>query len=150
MSERRRDRLGGIKCQIDSPRFRWLNKRYEDGGVRVRAGVGERVAIPFFGCYARIDRKIDEHQKAIRKLEEELKTGSLPRRLHEAEAELRDFEKSGHERIAEVQRQIDAIKAEDGIGRLERQIEDLHADTRVAEVERRMKPALERLKAGLP
>jgi beta-lactamase regulating signal transducer with metallopeptidase domain/predicted nucleic acid-binding Zn-ribbon protein len=99
---------------------------------------------------ARIDRQIEDHRKAIRKLEEELKTGSLPQRLSQAEADLRDFQKSGGERIAAVQRQIAAIEAEDGIGRLERQIEDLHADARIAEIERRMKPALGRLKAGLP
>jgi beta-lactamase regulating signal transducer with metallopeptidase domain/predicted nucleic acid-binding Zn-ribbon protein len=99
---------------------------------------------------ARIDRQIDDHQKAIRKLEEELTSGSLPRRLSQAQAELRDFQKTGGQRIADLQRQIDAIEAENGIGRLERQIEDLHADTRVAEIERRMRPALERLRAGLP
>jgi beta-lactamase regulating signal transducer with metallopeptidase domain len=97
----------------------------------------------------RIDRQIREHEDAIRKLEAERTSGSLSRRLSEAEAELQAFHKTGGDRIAELQHQIEAMKAEDGIGRLERQIEDLHADDRIREIERRMKPALERLKARL-
>lgn len=95
----------------------------------------------------RIDREIGEHEAAIRKLEAERDDGTLARRLAEAQAELRAFQRESRGRIhvLENERQIAEIQSEDRIGQLEKQIEDLHAEERVDEIERRVAPTLERL-----
>jgi len=94
-----------------------------------------------------IDREIQAHEAAIRKLEAEKDDGELARRLAEAEAELRAFQRSSRGKIADLERQIDAIRSEDEIGELEKEIDSLHADERIDEIERRVAPRLDRLKA---
>jgi hypothetical protein len=97
---------------------------------------------------ARIDREIATHEAAIRKLEAELDTGDLAARLAAAEKELDTFERGeARTRIADLERQIRDVRAEERIDALEKQIQDLHADERIAEIERRLKPIVERLKA---
>ena len=93
-----------------------------------------------------LDRDIREHEAAIRKLEDEIDSGELSRRLAKAEAELRAFQRSSRGEIAQLERRIEAIRSQDGIAELKRQIEELHAEDRIDEIERRMAPALERLK----
>ena len=94
-----------------------------------------------------IDGEIRQHEAEIRKLEAKLESGALSRRLSDAEAELAAFEKSSRGKIAELERQIDAIRNEDAIGKLEKQIDALHADDRIDEIKRRVAPTVERLKA---
>src|SRR5262245_4342407 len=112
-----------------------------------------------------LDREIQAHEAAIRKLEDEKDHGDLSRRLAEAEANLRAFQQISRGRIAEaeanlrafqqssrgkiadLERQIDAIHGEDGIAGLEKEIDGLHADERIDEIERRAAPRLDRLKA---
>ncbi len=96
-----------------------------------------------------IDKEIQEHEAAIRKLEAEKDDGTLKRRLSEAQAELSAFQQSSNGQIRELERQIEAIRSENQIGRLEKQIDDLHADDRIAEIKRRLAPTLERLKARI-
>ena len=96
-----------------------------------------------------IDKEIQEHEAAIRKLEAENDTGTLSRRLSEAEAELRAFQQSSSGQIRDLERQIEAIHSENQIAKLEKQIDDLHADDRIAEINRRLAPTLERLKARI-
>jgi beta-lactamase regulating signal transducer with metallopeptidase domain len=98
---------------------------------------------------ARIDEKIAAHQAEIRKLQAEISSGQLARRLAEAEAELRAAEEKGQREIAAIERQIEDVHAEARISGLEKKIADLHAEDRIAEIERRMKPAVDRLKASL-
>ena len=54
---------------------------------------------------ARIDEKIAAHQAEIRKLQAEISSGQLARRLAEAEAELRAAEEKGQREIAAIERQ---------------------------------------------
>jgi beta-lactamase regulating signal transducer with metallopeptidase domain/predicted nucleic acid-binding Zn-ribbon protein len=93
-----------------------------------------------------IDAEIQQHEAAIRKLEARKDEGALSRRLSEAEAELRAFQKASRGQIAELERKIEAIRSEDGIGKLERRIQDLHADDRISTIKRRVDPTVERLK----
>jgi len=94
-----------------------------------------------------IDREIQAHEAAIHKLEAEKDDGELARRLREAEAELRAFQQSSRGKIADLERQIDAIRSEDEIPKLEKEIDSLHADERIDEIQRRVAPRLDRLKA---
>jgi len=94
-----------------------------------------------------IDGEIRQHEAEIRKLEAKLESSAFSKRLSDAEAELAAFEKSSRGKIAELERQIDAIRSEDGIGKLEKQIDALHADDRIDEIKRRVAPTVERLKA---
>jgi len=94
-----------------------------------------------------IDGEIQQHEVEIRKLEAKLESTAFRSRLSEAEAELAAFQKTTDGKIAELERQIDALRGEDKIGKLEKQIEDLHADDRIDEIKRRVAPAVERLKA---
>jgi beta-lactamase regulating signal transducer with metallopeptidase domain/predicted nucleic acid-binding Zn-ribbon protein len=94
-----------------------------------------------------IDGEIRQHEAEIRKLEAKLQSSAFSKRLSDAEAELAAFEKSSRGKIAELERQIDAIRSEDGIGKLEKQIDALHADDRIDEIKRRVAPTVERLKA---
>jgi predicted nucleic acid-binding Zn-ribbon protein len=93
----------------------------------------------------RIDREIRAHEAAIEKLEAERDDGALARRLAEAEAELRAFQRSSRGKIADLERQIAAIRSENEVERLEQEIEDFHAEERVDEIERRVARAIERL-----
>jgi predicted nucleic acid-binding Zn-ribbon protein len=93
----------------------------------------------------RIEREIQEHEGAIRKLEAERDGGTLARRLAEAKAELRAFQQGSRGRILELERQIAAIRSEDKIPRIEQEIENFHAQERIDEIERRVAPAMERL-----
>jgi beta-lactamase regulating signal transducer with metallopeptidase domain len=94
-----------------------------------------------------IDREIEVHQTAIRKLEGEKDDGALARRLAEAETELSAFQKGARGKILEIERQIAAIRSENVIPQLEKDIENLRAPERISEIERRAAPAVERLKA---
>jgi len=71
------------------------------------------------------------------------------RRLGEARADLQGAENKSHGEIAELERRIRDLHADEKIVGLERRIADLHAEDRIAEVERRMKPALGRLEADI-
>jgi predicted nucleic acid-binding Zn-ribbon protein len=93
----------------------------------------------------RIEREIQQHVAAIRKLEAERDGGTLARRLAEAKAELRAFQQGSRGRILEIERQIAGIRIEDEIPLIEQEIEDFHAQERIDEIERRMAPAMERL-----
>lgn len=95
----------------------------------------------------RIDLEIQSHEAAIRKLEAERDEGALSRRLAEAEAELRVFQQSSTGKIADLERQIHAIRSENEIGDLEKAIDSVHAEERIDEIERRVAPNLDRLKA---
>jgi beta-lactamase regulating signal transducer with metallopeptidase domain len=100
------------------------------------------------GLRAQLDGEIETHEAAIRKLEAELESGDLARRMKDAEAELRREEaKSGGE-IAELERKIEALQGDQKIGKLEKQIESIRADERIREIEKRMQGALDRLKAA--
>lgn len=101
------------------------------------------------GLRTQLDAEIETHRAAVRKLESELDGGDLPRRLADAEAELRRAEAKSQVEIAELERKITAVKADERIAGLERQITDIHADERIREIEDRVKPALERLKLEL-
>jgi predicted nucleic acid-binding Zn-ribbon protein len=94
-----------------------------------------------------IDREIQAHEATIKKLEAEKNDGELARRLAKAEAELRAFQQSSRGKIADLERQIDALRSEDEIGEFEKEIDSLQADERVDEIERRVAPRLDRLKA---
>jgi predicted nucleic acid-binding Zn-ribbon protein len=94
-----------------------------------------------------IDREIEQHEAAIRKLEAKLDDGTLAERLAAAEAELRAFQKGARGKILEIERQIAAIRSENVIPQLEKEIENVRAEERIAEIERRVAPAIERLKA---
>lgn len=93
-----------------------------------------------------IDREIQAHEAAIRKIEAEKDDGELARRLARAEAELRAFQQSSRGKIADLERQIDAIRSEDEIRELEKEIDNLHADEQIDEIERGVAPRLDRLK----
>ena len=96
---------------------------------------------------ARIDREIDTHEAAIRKLEAEMDARDFPARLTAAEKELASFDRGeARTRIADLERQIQDVRADERIAALERQIRDLHADERIQEIEGRTKPVVERLK----
>ena len=97
----------------------------------------------------RIDREIEQHEAAIRKLEAERDDGTQARRLAKAEAELRAFQRGSRERILELERQIAAIRSKNEIGQLEEEIDNFRAEERVDEIERRMAPAVERLRAQM-
>src|SRR5262245_26068466 len=114
-----------------------------------------------------LDREIQAHEAAIKKLEAEKNDGELARRLAEAEADLRAFQQSSRGRlaqaeadlrafqqssrgkIADLERQIDALRSRsDGeIGELEKEIDDLHADESIDEIKRHVAPRVDRLKA---
>jgi beta-lactamase regulating signal transducer with metallopeptidase domain/predicted nucleic acid-binding Zn-ribbon protein len=111
------------------------------GSLRAARGV---VASDDLG--KQIDREIQAHEAAIQKLEAEKDDGELARRLAQAEADLRAFQQSSRGKIADLQRQIDALRSEDEIGELEKEIDGLHADERIDEIERRVAPRLDRLK----
>ncbi len=98
------------------------------------------------GLREQIDREIETHRAAIRKLEAELQGGDLSRRMANAEAELRREEAKSRDEIAALERKIEAVNADGKIQALEKQIEDIDADERIREIEKRMKPALDRLK----
>ena len=98
------------------------------------------------GLRDQIDREIETHRVAIRKLEAELQSGDLSRRMANAEAELRREEAKSRDEIAALERKIQAVNADQKIQALEKQIEDIDADERIREIEKRMKPALDRLK----
>jgi predicted nucleic acid-binding Zn-ribbon protein len=96
---------------------------------------------------ARIDREIDTHEAAIRKLEAEMDARDFPARLTAAEKELDSFDGGeAKTRIADLARQIQDVRADERIAALEKQIRDLHADERIQEIEGRTKPVVERLK----
>ena len=97
------------------------------------------------GLRSQLDREIETHRAAIRKLEAELENGELARRMAEAEAELQRAEAKSQDEIAALERKIEAVNADQKIEKLEKQIEDIHADERIREIEKRMKPALDRL-----
>ena len=97
---------------------------------------------------AQLEREIETHEAAIRKLEAELASGDLSRRMKEAEAELSRGEAKGEREIAELERKIEALQGDQKIGKLEKQIEAIHADARIREIEKRTQPALDRLKAA--
>jgi chromosome segregation ATPase len=94
----------------------------------------------------RIDREIEQHEAAIRKLKAKLDDGTFARRLAKAEAELRDFQQDSHRRILEIERQIGEFRSEEKIGQIEKEIENVHAEERIDEIERRVAPAIERLR----
>jgi chromosome segregation ATPase len=94
-----------------------------------------------------IDHDIQEHEAAIRELETRRDQGDLTRRLADAEAALRAFQQSSRGKIAELERQIDAIRGKNEIAGLEQDIADLHAQERVDAIERRVAPTVERLQA---
>jgi beta-lactamase regulating signal transducer with metallopeptidase domain len=94
-----------------------------------------------------IDRDIQQHEASIRELEARRDQGDLPRRLADAEAALRAFQQSSRGKIAELERQIDAIRNKNEIGDLEKDIEDLHANERIHAIELRVAPTVERLEA---
>jgi beta-lactamase regulating signal transducer with metallopeptidase domain/peptidoglycan hydrolase CwlO-like protein len=100
------------------------------------------------GQAAQLDREIETHEAAIRKLEAELGSGQLARKMNEAESELQREQAKGEREIAELERKIEALEGEQKIGKLEKQIEELHADERIREIEKRMQPALDRLEAA--
>jgi predicted nucleic acid-binding Zn-ribbon protein len=95
----------------------------------------------------KIDGEIRQHEAEIRKLEAKLESSAFSKRLSDAEAELAAFEKSSRRKIGVLERQIAAIRSQDGIGKLEKQIDALHADDRIDEIKRRVAPTVERLKA---
>jgi len=99
------------------------------------------------GLSAQLEREIETHEAAIRKLEAELASGELSRRMKDAEAELSRGEAKGQRDIAELERKIEALQGDQKIGKLEKQIEAIHADERIREIEKRTQPALDRLKA---
>ena len=73
---------------------------------------------------------------------------SFAARLAAAEKELEAFERGeARTRIADLERQIKDVRADERIEALEKQIRDIHADDRIAEIEHRLKPIVERLKA---
>jgi chromosome segregation ATPase len=97
---------------------------------------------------ARIDREIEKHEAAIKKLEAAMDARDFPARLAAAEKQLDSFDRGeARTRIADLERQIEDVRADARIAVLERQIRDIHADERIDEIERRMKPIVERLKA---
>jgi len=96
---------------------------------------------------ARVDREIEKHEAAIQKLEAEMRARDFPARLGAAEKELDSFDRGeGRTRIADLERQIQDVRADERIAALERQIQDIHAKERIQEIERRMQPIVERLK----
>lgn len=92
-----------------------------------------------------IDRDIQQHEAAIRELQTKRDQSDLPRRLAKAEADLRAFQESSRGKVADLERQIDAIHGENEIPALEQQIEDVHAEERVDAIERRVAPTVEHL-----
>jgi beta-lactamase regulating signal transducer with metallopeptidase domain/predicted nucleic acid-binding Zn-ribbon protein len=100
------------------------------------------------GLAAQLEREIETHEAAIRKLEAELESGNLSRRMKDAEAELEREEKKSEREIKELESKIEALQGDQKIGKLEKQIEDIHADERIREIEKRTQPALDRLKAA--
>src|SRR5262249_50842301 len=81
----------------------------------------------------RIDQEVKEHEAAIQKLEAERDSGTLSRRLTEAEAELRAFQPGARQRIVDLERQIAAIRSKNTIAQLEKEVESLHAEERIDE-----------------
>ena len=92
-----------------------------------------------------IDLEIQQHEAAIRELEVRRDQGDFPRRLADAQAALRAFQQSPRGKIADLERQIDAIRSRNEIEALERDIEDVHAEERIDAIERRVAPTVERL-----
>jgi hypothetical protein len=140
-------RIGGLQGELGS-------LQGEQGGLQGAIG-GHQGAIGGLeaarsqassGLRDQIDREIETHRAAIRKLEAELEGPDLSRRMANAEAELRREEAKGQGEIAALERKIEAVNADRKIQALEKQIEDIDADERIREIEKRMKPALDRLK----
>jgi beta-lactamase regulating signal transducer with metallopeptidase domain len=164
-----RGQIGSIHGRIGSLQGRIGSIRGEEGSLQGKIGAihGERGSLQgaigsHRGAIANlraarssasdelrkmIDREIEGHEAAIKKIEAERDDGALARRLAEAEAELSAFQKGARGKIAEIERQIAAIQSENVIAQLEKEIEDFRAPERIAEVERRVAPAVERLKA---
>ncbi len=163
-----RGEIGSIQGHIGSLQGRIGSIRGEEGSLRGKIGSihGERGSLQGeIGSHQgaigslrgarvsasndlkqRIDREIRVHEAAIRELEAKRDDGAFSRRLEEAEAELRAFQKRSRGKIAELERQIDAIQSQNKIAELEEEIESVHAEERIEKIERRMAPTVERLK----
>jgi len=77
-----------------------------------------------------------------------MRARDFPARLGAAEKELDSFDRGeARTRIADLERQIQDVRADERIAALEKQIQDVHAKQRIDEIERRLKPIVERLKA---
>ncbi len=149
--------IGGIQGEVGGLQGKIGSLQGEEGGLQGEIG-GHQGAIGGLEAsrwqasaaeQARIDDQISTHRGAIRRLEAEIGSRQLGRRIAAAEAELQKAEEKARGEIAEIQRRIEDVHAEERIGRLERQIADLHAEDRIAEIERRVAPALGRLKASI-
>ena len=149
--------IGGIQGHLGSLQGQVGSIQGEQGGLQGEIG-GHEGAIGGLeaarseaspGLRAQIDKEIETHRVAIRKLEAELESGDLQRRMAQAEAELQRAETASRGQIAALERKIDVLEGDQKIGRLERQIQDIHADERIAEIELRLKPVLERLNAAI-
>jgi beta-lactamase regulating signal transducer with metallopeptidase domain len=134
-------RIGAIQGEQGSLQGQIGSHQGAIGGLQAARGVASD------DLRKQLDREIQAHEAAIRKLEAEKDDGEVARRLAKAEAELRAFQQSSRGKIADLERQIDAIRSEDEIEELEKEIDSLHADERIDEIERRVAPRLDRLKA---
>ncbi len=149
--------IGSIQGEIGSLQGRIGRVQGERGGLQGEIGshqgaIGSLEGARWNASRSRqqqIDGEIQQHEAEIRKLEAKLESSAFRSRLEEAEDELAAFQKSADGKIAELERQIDAIRREDKIGRLEKEIEALHADDRIDEIKRRVAPTLERLKTQI-
>jgi predicted nucleic acid-binding Zn-ribbon protein len=146
-------RIGEIQGEIGALQGRIGAIQGERGRLQGEIGshqgaIGGLEASRFDAAAARareIDQEIARHRAAIRELEAKLESSAYRKRLDDAEAELRAFERNSSGRIDELERKIEAIRRADRIGQLEKQIEDLHADDRIDEIKRRVAPVVERL-----
>jgi phage host-nuclease inhibitor protein Gam len=149
--------IGRVQGEIGSLQGRIGRVQGERGGLQGEIGshqgaIGSLEGARWNASRSRqqqIDGEIQQHEAEIRKLEAKLESSAFRSRLSEAEAELSAFQKSADGKIAELERQIDAIRREDKIGRLEKEIEALHVDDRIDEIKRRVAPTLDRLKAQI-
>jgi hypothetical protein len=102
------------------------------------------------GGHDRLARRLCEHLQQllvqnVRSLEERRERDP---ELDVAAAELDCFDRGeARTRIADLERQIQDVRADERIAALEKQIQEIHAKQRIDEIERRLKPIVERLKA---
>jgi predicted nucleic acid-binding Zn-ribbon protein len=149
--------IGRVQGEIGSLQGRIGRVQGERGGLQGEIGshqgaIGSLEGARWNASRSRqrqIDGEIQQHEAEIRKLEAKLESSAFRSRLDAAEDELEAFQKSADGKIAELERQIDAIRSEDKVGKLEKEIEALHADDRIDEIKRRVAPTLERLKTRI-
>ncbi|PYQ27692.1 MAG: hypothetical protein DMF56_18965 [Acidobacteria bacterium] len=145
-----RGRISSIQGHVSSLRGEISSER---GSISSLRAAGYRASEEEI---ARHEKAIDRLEKEIRDYNEEARVAAVEReidaldadgKIAKVEAEIRAFDVDGQ--VAAIERRIEGIDVDGKIAAIERKIDALDADRRVSEMERRLDEQLRRLEAAV-